>query len=142
MPGPRAQPAGRLRRRAEFLAAASGRRFHTERMTVQGRLRDDADGGDGLRLGFTVSKRVGHATERNRIRRRLRAAAQEAASAHAATPADVVVIARREALDADYRLLVDDIGRALRAVTRPRSARRHEPSSLASGDEGRESPHA
>ena len=140
MRGPRAQTAGRLRRRAEFLAAAAGRRFHSERMTVQGRLRED--GGDGLRLGFTVSKRVGHATERNRIRRRLRAAARAATAAHADTPADVVVIARREALEADYRLLVDDIARALRTVTRPRTARRGETSSSANGDEGRRSPHA
>jgi ribonuclease P protein component len=141
MRGPRARPAGRLRRRAEFLAAASGRRFHTERMTVQGRLRDEAGGG-GLRLGFTVSKRVGHATERNRIRRRLRAAARAASAAHADTPADVVVIARREVLAADYGLLVDDIARALRTVTRPRTGRRDERSSPATGDEGRNPRHA
>ena len=47
-------------------------------MTVQGRLRDtDAPDGAGLRFGFTVTKKVGHATERNRIKRRLRAARRE-----------------------------------------------------------------
>ena len=45
---------GRLTKRPEYLAAASGRRFHTRRMTVQARLRDDAD---GLRFGITVTKR-------------------------------------------------------------------------------------
>ena len=39
-------------------------------MTVQGRLR--GDDGLGLRVGLTVTKKVGHATERNRIKRRLR----------------------------------------------------------------------
>ncbi|WP_284245244.1 ribonuclease P protein component, partial [Methylobacterium haplocladii] len=69
----------RLRRRPDFLAAASGRRYHTERMTAQGRVREPdemRDGGpaEGIYLGFTITKRVGHATERNRIRRRLRGA--------------------------------------------------------------------
>ena len=114
---------GRLTKRPEFLAAAAGRRFHTERMTLQGRLRDtDAPDGAGLRLGFTVTKKVGHATERNRIRRRLRAAAREAGASHADTPADVVVIGRRGALSAAYSALVADIDRALGIVTRPKAA--------------------
>ena len=111
---------GRLTKRPEYLAAASGRRFHTGRMTVQGRLRDDAD---GLRFGITVTKRVGHATERNRIRRRLRAAIRTAAVEHLERSADVVVIGRREALSAAYPVLLDDLGRALSVVTRPKPAR-------------------
>ena len=78
---------GRLTKRAEFLAAASGRRFHTERMTVQGRLRDGD--GAGLRFGLTVTKKVGHATERNRIKRRLRAAIRDAAPGAEAADAAV-----------------------------------------------------
>src|SRR5215217_5827189 len=102
---------GRLTKRREFLAAASGRRFHTERMTVQGLVRDDAN---GLRFGLTVTKKVGHATERNRIRRRLRQAFRHAA---------VVVIGRRPALAAAFPLLVGDLQRALAIVTRPRPAK-------------------
>ncbi|HEX2727297.1 MAG TPA: ribonuclease P protein component [Beijerinckiaceae bacterium] len=128
MRGARAHPIGRLTKRPQFVAAASGRRFHTERVTVQGRLREgDSAADEGLRFGFTITKRVGHATERNRIRRRLRAAAREATLAaspeQAAKPADIVVIGRREALAADFRLLVDDLARALAAVTRPKAAR-------------------
>ncbi|HYY83436.1 MAG TPA: ribonuclease P protein component, partial [Beijerinckiaceae bacterium] len=62
---------GRLTKRSEFVAAASGRRFHTERMTVQGLLRPEETVSDrdvpSLRVGFTVTKRAGHATERNRM---------------------------------------------------------------------------
>jgi len=119
--GPRPRTIGRLTRRAEFLAAASGRRFHTERLTVQFRMRDG--GPPGMRLGFTVTKRVGHAVERNRIRRRLRAAALDAGGDYADMAADVVVIGRREALSADYAALVEDLRRALRAVTRPKPTR-------------------
>ena len=147
MRGRRARPLGRLTKRPEFLAAAAGRRFHTERMTLQGRLRDPAgQEGPGLRLGFTVTKKVGHATERNRIKRRLRAAAQEAGANHADTPADVVVIGRREAISADYGLLVADLDRGLGVVTKPKGAgpkgAGRRPSPLSTGDSGREPPHA
>jgi ribonuclease P protein component len=116
---------GRLTKRADFLAAASGRRFHTERMTVQGRLRGSGPHPDarGLRFGLTVTKKVGNAPERNRIKRRLRAAIQAAAAGHAAIDMDVVVIGRRDILAADYERLVDDLRRALAAVARPKTAR-------------------
>jgi ribonuclease P protein component len=116
---------GRLKKRSDFLAAASGRRFHTERMTLQGRLRGDGPHSDalGFRFGLTVTKKVGNAPERSRIKRRLRAAVHVAAVEHAATDVDVVVIGRRDILAADYDTLIADLRRALTAVTRPRSAR-------------------
>jgi ribonuclease P protein component len=128
----RADQVGRLTKRPDFVAAASGRRFHTERMTVQGRVREDD--GQGLRVGLTVTKRVGHAPERNRIKRRLRTAVQAAAAEYLGVRTDVVVIGRRDILTADYRLLIDDLRRALRVVTKPKfanpkSARPAEPSS-------------
>ena len=135
----RAHPTiGRLTKRPEFLAAASGRRFHTERMTVQGRLRDDSQ---GLRFGLTVTKRVGHATERNRIRRRLRAAIHCAAVDHLGRNADVVVIGRRDVLMAPYPTLLDDLDRALKAVTKPKPVRPADAPSPTDG-ERRGPPHA
>lgn len=117
---------GRLRRRSEFLAAASGRRFHNERLSAQGLLRvaeaPGADDPDGLRIGFTITKRVGHATERNRIRRRLRAAVAAAAADLPNRTADVVLVARRPALHAPFALLVDDLRRAVAVVTKVQSA--------------------
>ena len=142
MCGARARPIGRLTKRPEFLAAARGRRFHTERLTLQGRLREAAEELPGLRFGFTVTKKVGHATERNRIKRRLRAAAHEAGASHADKPADVVVIGRREALSATYAILVDDIDRGLRAVTKPKGPRTRPLPSLSTDDSGRETSHA
>ena len=145
MRGRRAGAIGRLTKRPDFLAAASGRRFHTERMSVQGRLR--GEDGQGLRFGLTVTKKVGHATERNRIKRRLRAAVQEAASGHEATNVDVVVIGRRDILTADYPVLVEDLRRALKIVTKPQVQRdgrsptgRTRPPSPSG--EGRKNPHA
>jgi len=125
-----ARRVGRLTKRSEFVAAASGRRFHTERMTVQGLLRP-ADMGSqdllpSLRVGFTVTKRAGHATERNRMRRRLRAAALEALGPRSDVPADLVVIARRSVLTAEFRSLVADLERAVAVVTKSKSGAKAE----------------
>jgi ribonuclease P protein component len=137
--GARARQIGRLTKRPDFVAAASGRRFRTERMTVQGRLRERDD--LGLRLGLTVTKKVGHATERNRIKRRLRTAAAAAAAGHAKTDIDVVVIGRRDILTADYQILMEDLRRALAVVTRPKGARSGKISTSSDG-ESREISHA
>lgn len=113
---------GRLTRRAQFQAAAKGRRYNTERMTVQGRARDPATEPGGLRFGFTLTKKTGGAPERNRIRRRFRAAAALAGAPHASINADVVLVGRREALSAPFPVLVEDVATALGLVTRARSA--------------------
>lgn len=59
----------RLRQRADFLAVANGARANTAAFVLQGRRRDDQG---PIRVGYTVTKKNGTATERNRIRRRLR----------------------------------------------------------------------
>lgn len=119
----RPAPVGRLTRRPEFQAAASGRRFHTGRMTLQGRPRRDDEDVIGLRVGFTLTKRVGGAVIRNRIRRRLRAALAEAGPAHRTAPLDVVVVGRIDALACPFDLLVADLDRGIDAVSRPKTAR-------------------
>lgn len=104
---------GRLRRRAEFLAAAKGVRIGSALFTVQvNPRRDDA----GARVGLTVTRKVGHAVERNRIRRRLRAAVQDcfAGTAAAQGAVDYVFVARRAVLEADYASLVGEMSAALR----------------------------
>ncbi|WP_375410291.1 ribonuclease P protein component [uncultured Methylobacterium sp.] len=110
----------RLTRRADFLAVAGGRRFHTERMTAQGMLRAGTEL-QGLRVGLTVTKRVGHATERNRIKRRLRSVVIAATPNLPRLPADIVLVARRPTLHAPFDQLVQDLRRAVDAVTKPPS---------------------
>lgn len=116
---------GRLTKRPDYVAAATGRRFHTERMSVQGRLRSPDENIEfkGLRYGLTVTKRVGHATERNRIKRRLRNAVAEAATGQEKLDMDMVIVGRRDILAADYAVLIADISRALRVVSKPKNAK-------------------
>jgi ribonuclease P protein component len=94
-------------------AAASGRRFRTSAFTAQMLLRDQDMASQGLRLGLTASRHTGTATERNRIRRRLRAAADLAGASMAAGALDLVLVARREALSTPFATLKSDISRAL-----------------------------
>jgi ribonuclease P protein component len=76
-----------------------------------------------LRVGFTVSRKVGNAVERNRVRRRLRAAAELVMPTHARQDCDYVVIGRRQTLTRPFSALVQDFERALRKVGAERRAR-------------------
>ena len=119
----------RLTKRAQFQAAAGdGRRFRSSHLTVQ--VLDRSDDIPGVRIGLTASRKAGLATKRNRIRRRLRAAAREAfAGAHEC--ADVVAVARTEVLGASYAELV----RTLRnALTKARPQRKQQTNQSGSGN--------
>lgn len=107
----------RLRKRRDFLAAAKAGRAGVSVLSLQGR--DRSDGGD-IRVGFTVTKKNGNAVVRNRIRRRLRAAAGMVLPEAGRPGHDYVLIARAEALRAPFPDLVSDLGRALRKLHDPR----------------------
>lgn len=104
----------RLKQRKEFLAAAAhGRRFRSSAFSAQVRDAAPEEGQDGLRLGLTASRKVGNSVKRNRIRRRLRAAAAIALAPQAARACDIVVVARPETLTAPFPLLVADLSVAI-----------------------------
>jgi ribonuclease P protein component len=105
-----------LKRRAEFLSVRGGARWATPAFVVEGKRRPSGVAGGGPRFGFTVSKQVGGAVERNRIRRRLKAAARDVLLEHARRNYDYVLIARRPALDAAFAALVSDLADALKRV--------------------------
>ncbi len=105
----------RLRQRADFLAAAQGPRAPCPGFVLQTRRRDD----DGpARVGFTVTKKVGNAPERNRVRRRLRAVLRQADPNTLLPCSDYVVIGRRAALSRDFSDLQSDLAGALRRLAR------------------------
>jgi ribonuclease P protein component len=112
-----------LRRRAEFLRVRGGARWATPAFVLEARRRDGQ--AEGARFGFTVSKQVGGAVERNRIRRRLKAAVRDVLADQARLDYDYVLIARRPALDTAYASLVADLGNALKRVHAPRTQRGH-----------------
>lgn len=109
-----------LKKRAQFLAAAKGVRAHRPTLSLQRRDRRDHD--DAIGVGFTVTKKEGNSVERNRIRRRFRAAARAVLPSDGAAGVDYVVIGRRAALDSPFPSLVRDLKEAL-AEARRRAAK-------------------
>src|SRR4029453_3072134 len=77
-PRPRPQEAQRLvtlTKRSDFLAANRGRRAPMPGFVLLVHPRDDGD--PTIRVGFTVTKKIGNAVVRNRMKRRFRALARE-----------------------------------------------------------------
>ena len=100
----------RLRRRADFLAAAAGPRASARAFLLQGRDRRDRG---PARVGYTVTKKTGSAVERNRIRRRLRAATCEVMPRLGKQGFDYVVVAGRAAIEMPYSVLIRDLEQAI-----------------------------
>lgn len=105
------RPPERLKRRAEFLrVAGKGRRASVHGLALQALVRgDDAP----VRVGFTVTKKVGNAVVRNRTKRRLREAARLLLCEHPIRGVDLVLIGRDATRSRPFALLLDDVRRAL-----------------------------
>lgn len=101
----------RLKTRSEFLRAARGMRAGRSAFLLQAVPRDIEEPG----IGFTVTKKVGNAVERNRIKRRLREAVR-ACEAAFHPQHDYVLVGRREALAAPFTKLVADLSGAIAKV--------------------------
>jgi ribonuclease P protein component len=121
----------RLRQRADFLAVANGARANSTAFVVQGRRRDD----DGpIRIGFTVTKKNGTATERNRIRRRLRELVKRLDVIPMRPHHDYVLVGRRAALHRDFATMLDDLRQALLRLDRqPAKSAKASSSEMATG---------
>jgi ribonuclease P protein component len=101
----------RLRRRPEFLRVAStGKKAAVGGVVLQALARGDVL---PVRLGFTVTKKVGNAVVRNRTRRRLKEAARLVLEQRPVAGADLVLIGRNSTRKRNFITLQSDIRRAL-----------------------------
>jgi ribonuclease P protein component len=76
-------------------------------------VRDRQDRDPAMRVGFTVTKKVGGAVVRNRMKRRFRALARELVPAKGLAGADHVMIGRAKGIERDFALLRADLAGAL-----------------------------
>jgi len=102
---------GRLKKRPEFLAVRRGEKRRGRLFLLEALDRgDDA----APRFGLTVTKKVGNAVVRNRVRRRLKEAARVHAAGDMATGSDYVIVGRREVLSASFDDLKRELSRRIR----------------------------
>jgi ribonuclease P protein component len=111
----------RLTRRTDFRAAATGQRAAVPAFVLQARRRAEAG---PVRVGFTVSRQVGNAVERNRVRRRLREVVRLAAQSGLAQAGmhdghDYVLIGRRAALELPFSEMRQELDAALGRIHAP-----------------------
>lgn len=116
-----------LTKRQEYLRAARGKRAGRPSFALQAVPVAAALPG----VGLTVTKKVGNAPERNRIKRRLRAVVR-ACAADLRPQHDYVLIGRREALTAGFGTLVGDLAGLIRKI----HAERPSPSPASSNPAG------
>jgi ribonuclease P protein component len=113
-PGPRPQETVRLTtisKRRDFLAANAARRIATPGFVLL--VRDRADGDPAIRLGITVTKKIGGAVVRNRMKRRFRALAARVIAPAAKAGHDHILIGREAGIERDFALLSADLGKAM-----------------------------
>jgi ribonuclease P protein component len=101
---------GRLRKRAEFLAVRQGEKRRGKLFLLE--VLDRGDAGEP-RIGFTVTKKVGNAVTRNRIRRRLKEAVRTHAAGDMADGNDYVIVGRRDILDVPFGALKAELSRRI-----------------------------
>jgi ribonuclease P protein component len=105
----------RLLRHSDFERVyKQGRRHFAAHMTVFYLRRPEGEL-KGARVGFTVSKALGGAVQRNRIRRRLREAVRLGGFS-TDVAVDVVINPKRSALAADFSGLQDEIAKAFQVI--------------------------
>lgn len=108
---PAAPRLDRLKKRREFLRTASrGKRAARPGLVLQALPVAEAS----LRLGFTVTKKIGNAVVRNRARRRLKEAARLTLPSMGLSGWDLVLIGRDATAERPFPLLIEDLRAALR----------------------------
>lgn len=102
---------GIIKKRSDFLAANRGKRYATPGFVLLVRDRQDDD--PAIRLGITITKKVGNAVVRNRMRRRFRELAREMLADKGKAGADHILIGRDGGIEKDFAELRADMVRAL-----------------------------
>ena len=106
-----------LKKRADFLRLAkNGQSIAAKGLVLQAKESDRKTTENTIHIGFTVTKKLGNAVVRNKIKRRLRALASNIIKDFAKESYDYVLIGRKAALERDFNDLKKDLKYALHAL--------------------------
>ncbi|MBL6614055.1 MAG: ribonuclease P protein component [Reyranella sp.] len=109
-------PLGRLPNRRDFLRVQAGRRCAMPGFVLQAAPIPPELVLPAIRVGFTVSRKVGNAVIRNRVRRRLREAARQVIPGQARADLDYVLVGRQAAIARDFAALRLELVEALKRL--------------------------
>jgi ribonuclease P protein component len=118
-----------IKKRTEFQRLRGGVRWSGPAFLLEGKPRPQPNEGQkpitGTRFGFTITKKIGKAHERNRMRRRLSHALRTLTMPPQLADWDCVIVARRPAHDCPFEDLVRDFDAALKRLARTPPPRSH-----------------
>lgn len=99
-------------------------------------VRERGDGDPAMRVGITVTKKIGGAVIRNRMKRRFRVLARQLLPAHGVAGADHVLIGRDGGVERDFARLCGELETALHKIRQP-GRQNGEPSRRAARGKGK-----
>jgi ribonuclease P protein component len=102
--------------RRDFLAANSAKRAPMPGFVLL--IRDRIDGDPTKRVGYTVTKKIGNAVVRNRMKRRFRELARDVILLQGASGSDHILIGRAGGIDRDFATLRADLAKAVAKLAR------------------------
>ena len=99
-----------IKKRIDFVKISKkGKRFFTQGFILQKYKRDFSSKENTARVGFTITKKIGSAVVRNKIKRRFRAIIKEVLNNYLKKNYDYVIVANKKSLVMDYKELKKDV---------------------------------
>ena len=114
------RPVEVIRKRADFLAANRGKRFVTPNFVLLAHRRrsDHTIAAETIRYGITVTKKIGNAVARNRMKRRFRSFLAKTLANAGIPGVDHVMIGRKTNQEADFAAMQADLEKGLKYLTK------------------------